>query len=433
MAAGEDVDRLARDVDAGEVAPDVDDLAQRLQRALARHLGDVERHRAVGEAAALVDLGLLGPRHHVARGQLELVGRVALHEALAVGVVEVRPLAARALRDQDPVARQRRRVVLDHLHVHQRRADAVGLRDPVARADQGVGGRLEALARPTGGLDDALRGEQLHRPVADVARDRAAARAVVVLHHRRHEPLLEAVDLRVVLHELLVEHVQQRLAGDIGHVVGACGRGAAEGARAELALGIAVEGDSAVLEPQHLARRLAAHHLDRVLVAEIVRALDRVVGVRLPRVVGVERGVDAARGRVGVRADRVDLGHDGHGRPGLGGREGGPLAGEAGADDQDVVGGHEARVYWRTTGGRAPRDRSCGVLRRPAARPSGAPCGVGPAGAAVGLSPVGDAGCHGGGGSARNRSWPLWTRPSHPNPPSAACCGRCRPRAAGWR
>ncbi len=147
VAAGLDVDRLARDVHAREVAADVDDLAQRLERALARHLRDVERDGAVREAAALVDLRLLRARDDVARGELHLVGRVLLHEALALGVVEVRALAAGALRDQDPVPGQRGRVVLDHLHVHQRGADAVGLRDPVARADQGVGGRLEALAR----------------------------------------------------------------------------------------------------------------------------------------------------------------------------------------------------------------------------------------------------------------------------------------------
>ena len=50
-----------------------------------------------------------------------------------------------------------------------------------------------------------------------------------------------------------------------------------------------------------------AHDLDRVLVAEEVRALDRVVGVRAPVVVGVDRGVDAAGGRDRVRADGMDL------------------------------------------------------------------------------------------------------------------------------
>src|SRR4051794_25375640 len=345
VAAGLDVDRLTRDVHAREVAPDVDDLAQRLERALARDLGDVQRHGAVGEAAALVDLGLLGARDDVARGQLELVGRVALHEALALGVVEVRTLAARALGDQDPVARQRGRVVLDHLHVHQRGADAVGLGDPVAGADERVGGRLEALAGAAGGEDHRLGGEQLHRAVADVAGDRATAIAGLVLHERGDEPLLVAVDGPVVLHQLLVEDMQQRLAGDVSDVVGARRGGAAERARAELALGTAVEGDALVLEPQHLARGLLAHDLDRVLVAEVVGALDRVERVRLPRVVGVERGVDAARGRVGVRSNRVDLAHDRDRGSRARGGECGALAGESGADDEYVVYGHGGRVY----------------------------------------------------------------------------------------
>src|SRR4051812_22218331 len=103
VVAGLDVDRFAGDVDAGEVAADVHDLAQRLVDALARHDGDVEGDGAVGEAAPLVDLRLLGARDHVARGQLHLVRRVVLHEAVAVGVVEMRALAARALGDEQPV------------------------------------------------------------------------------------------------------------------------------------------------------------------------------------------------------------------------------------------------------------------------------------------------------------------------------------------
>ena len=76
VLAGADHDRFARDVDAGEVAAEVDDLAQRLERALAGDDGYVEVDAgAVGaDAAALVDLDLLGPRDDVARGQLHLVG-----------------------------------------------------------------------------------------------------------------------------------------------------------------------------------------------------------------------------------------------------------------------------------------------------------------------------------------------------------------------
>ncbi len=149
VLAGADHDRFAGDVHAGEVAAEVDDLAQRLERALARDDRDVEVDAgAVGaDAAALVDLDLLGARDDVAGGELHLVRGRFLHEAFAVGVQQVGALAARALGDQHPGLDQAGGVVLDHLHVHQRRADAVGQRDAVAGDDQAVGGRLVCLAR----------------------------------------------------------------------------------------------------------------------------------------------------------------------------------------------------------------------------------------------------------------------------------------------
>ena len=135
-----------------------------------------------------------------------------------------------------------------------------------------------------------------------------------------------------MLHQLLVEHVHDRLAGDVGDVVGARLRGAAEGAGAEPALLVAVEGDAEVLEVEDLLGRLAAHDLDRVLVAEVVGALDGVEGVRLPAVALLQRGVDPALGGVRVRAHGVDLGDDPDRDALLGRRQRGPLAGEPGSD-----------------------------------------------------------------------------------------------------
>ena len=128
VLAGADRDRFARDVHAGEVLAEVDDLAQRLERALARDDGHVEvdARAARAHAAALVDLDLLGARDDVAGGELHLVGGRLLHEAFALGVEQVGALAARALGDQDAGLDQAGGVVLDHLHVHQRRPGAVG-------------------------------------------------------------------------------------------------------------------------------------------------------------------------------------------------------------------------------------------------------------------------------------------------------------------
>ena len=79
--------------------------------------------------------------------------------------------------------------------------------------------------------------------------------------------------------------------------------------------------------------------LDRVLVAEVVGALDRVEGVRLGRVLGrvPERRVDAALGRAGVAAGRVELRDHADVGACVVGLDGRAHAGAAGADDQDVV------------------------------------------------------------------------------------------------
>ena len=236
-------------------------------------------------------------------------------------------------------------MVLDHLHVHQLGPDPVRLGDPVAGDDQAVGRRAVGLAGAPGGEDHGLGVEHLHVAVAEVAADRADAPAVVVLQEVGGEPLLVAVDRVAVLHQLLVENVEDRVAGDVGHVVGPRRRRSAERPGSEVAGAVAVERDPGVLEPQDLVGGLAAHHLDRVLVAEVVGALDGVERVGLPGVLGVQRGVDAAGGCDGMRADGVDLGDDRHRRPRLSGRQGGSLAGEAGADDEDVMRGH-ARILF---------------------------------------------------------------------------------------
>ena len=136
------------------------------------------------------------------------------------------------------------------------------------------------------------------------------------------------------------------MAGDVRDVIGASGGRAAQRAGAEVTGLVAVEGDADVLEIKELVGRLAAHDLDRVLIPQVVRALDRVEGVRFPAVLGVQGRVDPTRRRHRMGADRVHLGDDGDRRAGLRGGERGPLSGQAGSDDQHVVGGHEHRFYW---------------------------------------------------------------------------------------
>ena len=231
------------------------------------------------------------------------------------------------------------------------------MRDPVAGHDQAVGRRAVGLAGAAAGEDHVLGVNVSIAPGAHVARDHARSSAPCVVEEQRgREPLLVALDRLVVLHQLLVEHVQHRLAGDVRDVGGALHRGAAERAQVQLAALVAVEGDADVLEVHDLARRLRAHDLDRVLVAEEVRALDRVIGVRAPVVGDADRRVDPAGGRHRVRAHGVDLAHDRHAGALLRGGERRALAGETGPDDQYVVCWHGSlRSIRRMWAADAPR------------------------------------------------------------------------------
>ena len=84
---------------------------------------------------------------------------------------------------------------------------------------------------------------------------------------------------------------------------------------------------------------LAGEDLGRVLVDQVVAALDRVEHVPLPVVLLLvaQGGTDAALGGAGMGAGRVELGQDGGVDAGLGELERGPQAGAAGADDERVV------------------------------------------------------------------------------------------------
>ena len=175
-----------------------------------------------------LDLRRLGARDDVARGELERVRRVALHEPLAVLVDEEATLAAAALRDQDPGRVHRRRVELHELHVLQRQPGAKRHRHPVARAGVGVRRRAEEPAHAPRGEDRRGAEHDLHAAVQQIPADDARA-ASVVLDEAKGEVLLE--DDEPLLHplrELLEEHLDQDVPGDVGRVDGPRRAGGAE-------------------------------------------------------------------------------------------------------------------------------------------------------------------------------------------------------------
>src|SRR3990172_3366230 len=88
-----------------------------------------------------------GPRNHVSRAQLHLLGKVPLEKSLSLSVHQITPLSPGSFRHQDSGPRQKRGMILDELHVLQRRPRPAGQGHSVARVDISVTGKL---VDPTG-------------------------------------------------------------------------------------------------------------------------------------------------------------------------------------------------------------------------------------------------------------------------------------------
>ena len=294
-------------------------------------------------APPFLDLLVHAARDEVARRQVLEGRRVALHEALAGAVAQDRALAAAALGEQHPGAVDAGRVELPELHVLERDRGARRHAEAVAGVDEGVGRGGEDPPGAAGGEHHRLGLQDVQLAGLHLERGDADHRALGVADQVERHPLDEEVGPG--LDVLLVERVQHRVAGAVGRGAGALhrlfavvGGVAAERALVDRAVRIAVERHAEVLELVDDVRRLAAHELDRVLVAEPVGALDRVVEVIVPVVLAhvAERGADAALRRDRVRAGREHLGQHGDVQAGARQAQRRLHAGAAGADDDDV-------------------------------------------------------------------------------------------------
>ena len=214
-----------------------------------------------------------------------------------------------------------------------------GHRHAVAGAGVGVGGAAVHAAEAARREHDGARLDALHAAVDEIPRGQADA-ALAVHHQVEREPLL--VDGDLGLDELLVEDVQEDVAGDVGCVAGARGAAGAERALGDLPVGRAREDAAHVLELVDVARALLAHDRDRVLVAEVVGALDGEEGVLLGGVLGgvAERGVDAALCGARMAARRVQLGDDRDVGAVPGGLDGGTHPRDPRTDHNDIVSHH---------------------------------------------------------------------------------------------
>ena len=121
-----------------------------------------------------------------------------------------------------------------------------------------------------------------------------------------NKPLFIATDIG--LHELLKHHMEQSLTGKVANVEGTGAPLTTKGSGAQFAFVIAVKGNAHVFHVDQGPTGGAAHNFYGVLVAQIIAALDCVIGVVFPVVAPVQEGrVYASLGGVGVAAHRMNF------------------------------------------------------------------------------------------------------------------------------
>ena len=229
---GLDRHRLADRVDA-EVGPgELDDVRQPLLDPRAVHgragraglvlvdgLGaDVEEDVILAaDPMAGADFLVDRPRADVPARQVLEVGGVLLHEALPL-VVEHDPAVPPAgFAQEDAQAIDAGRVELVELQVLERDPMAVGDGRAVAGQGVGVGRDLEHPAEPAGGDQDALGVERVQLTRGDL--DGHDPPALAVDHDQvQHVELVE--ERHPLLDALLVERLQDHVAGAVGRVAG---------------------------------------------------------------------------------------------------------------------------------------------------------------------------------------------------------------------
>ena len=235
---------------------------------------------------------------------------------------------------------------LNEFHIFERQTCAQHHRRSVTGLRVGTRAREIGAAITTGRDNDLVGAEAVHRAVIEVPRHDAAADPFII--HNQVETHIFDEEFGVVFKRLLIQRVQNRMAGAVGRSSSALrGRAfailrghAAERALIDLTLFGPRERHSVMFQLQHRRNRFAAHIFDGILVAEPVGALYRVVEMPAPVILAHirEGGRDAALCGNGVAARREDLADTRGAQAFEGHTECCPQPGAAGAQYDDVVG-----------------------------------------------------------------------------------------------
>ena len=306
-------------VDAQVGAAEVGDIRQLGLHQLAAEMAGIEVHIVLAiDAAACAHFEVDGPRHDVARRQIEESGRVALHKALPVTIQEDAALAAHRLGDEDAHLVDAGGVKLEKLQVLQGHAAPQGDGRPIPGQGMGIGRDLEHAAHTPGGKEDRLGAEGVDLAGEDLIGYHATGGSIL---DQQVEDVVLVKELHVVAHTLLVERLEDHVAGVVGRIAGAAHRSlakvvgvAAKGPLGDPAVRGAVEGQPPVLQLVYRLDGLLGHRLGCVLIDQVVAAFDRIKGMPLPQVfLAVAQGrANATLRRARVGPGGIELAEDRH-------------------------------------------------------------------------------------------------------------------------
>ena len=235
--------------------------------------------------------------------------RIALHEALAVHIAQDGALATAAFCQQHARASDTGGVELPKFHVFQGNACTCCHPQTVTGVDKGIGRGCKNASRTAGSQQGGLGLQNVHIPGFHFQRCHPNHRAFSITHQIHSQPFHEKAGASLQI--LLVQRVQHSVAGPVGCCAGALHRFfavvsgmAAERPLVNRAIRIAVKRHAHVLQVIDHFWCFAAHELNRILVAQPVRAFDGIVKVVMPVVLVhiAQGGANATLRRYRMRA-----------------------------------------------------------------------------------------------------------------------------------
>src|SRR5690554_6435614 len=301
----------------------------------------------VGTATAtLQDFQNHGTGHNVTASQVFRVRSIALHKTLTFGVDQVTTLTPTTFCNQGASTVNTGRVELPHFHVLHRETGTQRHTDTVAGVDHGVGGRGVDTASTTGSQNGGLGLDVSRFTGFDLNGYNTNRFVFAVLDQVYSVPLVQ--EGSTALQVGLVQGVQQGVTGTVsggtgtgclGGVVRTLGL-ATERTLVDTALLGTGERQAHVFQLEHSLGAYRTHVLDSVLVTDIVGALDGIVHVPAPVIIGIsacDRTSNAALGRHCVRTGRKYLGDTRGVDTGFCQLQGGTHTGTAATDNNRVV------------------------------------------------------------------------------------------------